>query len=57
MEAIARFVGCDVEGVVVGAIDLRQRFNEVYGVAFVASELRPNRMSIDRDPQAFLKRL
>jgi hypothetical protein len=52
VESIACFVGRDVQGVVVGAVDLRQRFNQVYGVAFVASELRPNRMSIDCDPHA-----
>jgi len=33
---------------------LRQRLNQVYGVAFVAPELRPNRMSVDCYPQACL---
>ena len=42
----------DVESVLVNAIDLRERFDQVEGVAFVTSELRPHRMSIDCDPQS-----
>ena len=54
MEAIARLVGRDVDSVVVDAVDLRQRLDEINGVAFVAPKLRPNRMSIDCDPQSRL---
>src|ERR1043165_1140853 len=42
----------DVERVLVNAIDLRVRFDQVEGVALVTSELRPHRMSIDCDPQS-----
>jgi hypothetical protein len=37
---------------VIDAVDLRQRFNQVNRVAFVSPELRPDRMSVDPDPQA-----
>ena len=46
-------VGCgsrDVERVLVDGIDLRERFDQIEGVAFVTSELRPDSMSINRDP-------
>ena len=52
MEAFARFVSRDVNSVMIDAVDLRQRLNEVNGVAFIAPKLRPNRMSIDCDPQS-----
>src|ERR1041385_1155024 len=52
MKAILRFGGSDVERVLVNTIDLRERFNEIEGVAFVTSKLRPYRMSIDCDPQS-----
>jgi hypothetical protein len=52
IETFVRFGSCDVERVVVNAIDLRERFNEVESVAFVSPKLRPYRMSIDCDPQS-----
>ena len=48
-EPIACFVGGDVDRVTVGAIDLCQRLDQIDGVTFVASKLRPNGMSIDGD--------
>ena len=50
MKAIARFVGGNVDGVLVVAVDQGQRLNEIDGVAFVTAELRPNGMSVDCDP-------
>src|ERR671918_2003191 len=52
MEPIARLVGCYVNNIFVDAVDLGQRLDEINGVAFVASKLRPNRMSVDCDPQS-----
>lgn len=52
LEAVARLVGRYINCVLINAVDLRQRFNKVDGVAFVASKLRSNRMSIDCDPQS-----
>src|SRR5689334_1301406 len=52
MKAIVSSGGRDVERVLVNAIDLRERFDQVKGVALVASEFRPHRMSIDCDPQS-----
>ena len=52
MKAIMGLGRGDVERVLVNAIDLRERFDQVEGVAFVTSELRPHRMSIDCDPQS-----
>ena len=51
VETITCFVGSDVDGVLIETVDLGQRFNEMYGVTFVAAELRPNRVSIDGDAQ------
>jgi len=51
VEAIACFVGSNVDGVLIETVDLRQRFNEMDGVAFIAAELRANRVSIDGDAQ------
>ena len=48
-KSISCFVGGDVDRVTVDAVDLRQCFDQVDGVTFVASELRPNGMSIDGD--------
>src|ERR1044071_6513931 len=48
-ESISCFVGSDVDRIVVDVIDLRQCFDQVDGVTFVASKLRPNGMSIDGD--------
>jgi hypothetical protein len=36
METIASFVSSDVESVIVSAIDLRERFDKINGVAFVS---------------------
>lgn len=52
MEPVARLAGCYVNNVLVDAVDLGQRLDEINGVAFVASKLRPNGMSIDCDPQS-----
>ena len=52
MEAIARLAGRYVNNVLIDAVDLGQRLDEINGVAFVAPKLRPNRMSIDCDPQS-----
>src|SRR6476646_10727869 len=52
MKAIVSFRGSDVAGVLVNLIDLLQVFDQVEGVAFVSSKLRPYRMSIDCDPQS-----
>ena len=52
MEAIVSFARGDVKSVVIDAVDLRQRLDEVNGVAFISAKLRPNRMSIDCDPQS-----
>src|SRR6185503_6094379 len=52
VEAFARLVSRDVDSVVIGAVDLGQRLDQVNGVAFVTSKLRPNSMSIDCDPQS-----
>jgi len=51
VKAFIGFSSRDVEYVLVDVIDLRERLDQVGGVAFVASELRPNRMRIDGDPQ------
>lgn len=51
MESFDGFGSGDVESVIVNAVDLRQCFNEVDGVAFVSGKLRSNRMSVDCDPQ------
>ena len=51
VEAIARLVSGDVDSVAVDAVDLGQRLDQIYGVAFVAPKLRANSMSIDCDPQ------
>ena len=56
-ETIACFVSGDVDRVVVDAIDLRQRFDQVDGVTLVASNLRPNGMSIDGDSDDRIYRL
>jgi hypothetical protein len=37
---------------VIDAVDFSEGFNEVNGVAFVAPELRPDSMSIDRYPHS-----
>ena len=50
MEAISCFLGGDVDSVVITAVDLGQRLDEIYGVAFIAPELCADSMSIDRDP-------
>jgi hypothetical protein len=39
----------------IGVVDRCQRFDEVDSVAFVASELRPDRVSIDCDPHVASK--
>ena len=52
MEPIASLVSGDVDSVVVGAVDLGQRLDEIYGVAFVAPELCADSVSIDCDPQS-----
>ena len=52
MEPFARLAGGYVNNVFVDAVDLGQRLDEINGVAFVASKLRPNRMSVDCDPQS-----
>ena len=50
MEAIACLVSSDVDSIVINAVDLGQRLDEVYGVAFIASELCADSMSIDGNP-------
>jgi hypothetical protein len=50
IEAIACLDGGDVDGVIIYGVDLGQRLDEIYGVAFVAPKLRANSMSIDCDP-------
>ena len=52
VETIASFCGRNVNSVLIDAVNLRQRFDEIDGVAFVSPKLRPNRMSIDCDPQS-----
>ncbi len=52
MKPIARLAGRYINNVFVDAVDLGQRLDEIKGVAFVASQLRPNRMSVDCDPQS-----
>ena len=52
LKPLVGFSGRDVESVLVIVIDLRERFDQVKGVAFVSSKLRPYRMSIDCDPQS-----
>src|SRR5215213_11215017 len=52
METIVGFSSCDVEGVIINAIDLRERLDEINGVALISRKLRPNRMRIDCDPQS-----
>ena len=48
-EALACFVCSYVDRVMIGAVDRCQRLDEVDSVAFVAPELRPDRVSIDCD--------
>ena len=48
-EPIACFASGDVDRVVVDAVDPGEGFNQVDGVTFVASKLRPDGMSIDAD--------
>jgi hypothetical protein len=57
MEAIVCLGCCNVERVIISPIDLRERLNEVNGVAFIAPKLRPNRMSIDCYSQSGFSRL
>ena len=45
-ETIASFVGRYVDCVTVVGVDLGESFDQVDGVAFIAPQLRPNRMSI-----------
>ena len=52
LKAFARLVSRDVDSVVIGAVDLGQRLDQVNGVAFITPKLRPNSMSIDCDPQS-----
>src|SRR5690242_18869568 len=52
LKPLVGFSSCDVESVLVAMIDLRERVDQVKGVAFVTSKLRPYRMSIDCDPQS-----
>src|SRR6185369_10387222 len=54
-EALACFVCSYVDRVLVDVVNLGEAFDEIDGVAFVASELSPDSMSIDRDPQLCLK--
>ena len=42
METLAGLGGGDVEGVLVYGIDLRQRLDEIGGVALITRKLRPN---------------
>ena len=51
VKTLAGLASRNVDSVVIDAVDLRQRLNEINGVAFVAPKLRPNSMSIDCDPQ------
>src|SRR5215204_5394348 len=51
LKPIAGLVCSDVDSVAIDAVDLRQRLNEINGVAFVAPKLRPNSMRVDCDPQ------
>src|SRR4030095_885777 len=52
VEANESFVGRDVNDVVVNVIDLRERLDQIDGVAFVTPKLRADRMRIDCDPQS-----
>ena len=42
METLVGLSGSDEEGVLVYGIDLRQRLDEIGGVAFITRKLRPN---------------
>jgi len=55
VEAIAGLCCRYVECVIVNLIDLRKRFDEVNGVAFVSSKLCANGMSVDCDPHSLIR--
>src|SRR5215213_3484414 len=48
-EALACFVCCNVDRVLIDVVELSQRLDEIDSVAFVATELRPDSVSIDCD--------